>query len=1068
MEEREEKDQSYIQTAISGNSGTNLTDTKYSLLLIRNGFCLSGINNYIVPRQKKPALIISLVPEDVGKTTFKLEKAAVQDGICSWDNPVYVTVILIKEPKSGKLHEKIYHFIVSSGSSKSGYLGEASIDFADFADETEPLSVSLPLKFANSGAVLHVTMQKMQGDFDPRKIEDNEDPILSKDRSLKNQLSNGYTDKNDESYTEDQDPDIVLSEQDSSFSTSIGGNSSFKSTLRQDSMPPKGAVDGSTPKNHLHCRTSTDWSMGSMSDGRLVDSTNSPEENFPRELQETSDESIEKLKSELSNLMRQSELSELELQSLRRQITKESRRGQDLSRHVKELEEERDALKTESELELQSLRKQITKESRRGQDLSRDVKGLEEERDALKTECEQLKCSNEGESLNQLRAENEDSRVQLEEVRRELSHQKELNTNLKSQLQKTQDSNAELILAVGDLDEMLDQKNVEISSLSSKLDDVQEKNCKCSKKEDTDQQAVLALEEKTREDNELCLLKQRVIDLSDEIDVYRETREKLENYIEQLTQDCEDLKRENHDISSKLEQGKLQEHKTSECSATIKELESEVQRLEEKLKTQTNEFSESLLSINELESQVKGLEKELEKQAQGYENDLDAMTHARIEQEQRAIRAEEALRKTRWKNAVTAEQLQKEFRKLSVEMAGKFDENEKLTMESVFEANELRIQNRVLEENLKKSNEELAMMTDQNRVKMEELSTQLDLKTKHMEQMSVELEDASNKLKHGGEMQEAFLAEVRMLKSEIETLRKEKNDISELEKEVQLRDETEKLKTSSEETKILTKIQKSERDEIEEIFALTKNEAENTRQELFNLKSLKDEKEAMIKNLSLELQSLRDLQIELKNSLSAEEREKEKLQQQVLELKGKLQKKEQENTSFMKKLTFSDEKNSVPMDDRMQIRYAATSTANVNDFQKRNIGEDLLNSEMHTAGSKGIESCYDREAKTCSKEELRVGTFHSMDEGYLIELLTEMAQLKERNKRMETELKEMQERYSEISLKLAEVEGERQQLVMTLLKRASDEQDCCSTILYAYCKWKSRGAREAGPEFRKG
>jgi hypothetical protein len=47
-----------------------------------------------------------------------------------------------------------YEFL--QGSSKSGYLGEASIDFADFADETEPLSVSLPLKFANSGAVLHV------------------------------------------------------------------------------------------------------------------------------------------------------------------------------------------------------------------------------------------------------------------------------------------------------------------------------------------------------------------------------------------------------------------------------------------------------------------------------------------------------------------------------------------------------------------------------------------------------------------------------------------------------------------------------------------------------------------------------------------------------------------------------------------------------------------------------------------------------------------------------------------------------------------------------------------------
>jgi hypothetical protein len=44
------------------------------------------------------------------------------------------------------------------GSSKSGYVGEASIDLADFVAETKPLTVSLPLKFANSGAVLHVSL----------------------------------------------------------------------------------------------------------------------------------------------------------------------------------------------------------------------------------------------------------------------------------------------------------------------------------------------------------------------------------------------------------------------------------------------------------------------------------------------------------------------------------------------------------------------------------------------------------------------------------------------------------------------------------------------------------------------------------------------------------------------------------------------------------------------------------------------------------------------------------------------------------------------------------------------
>lgn len=42
------------------------------------------------------------------------------------------------------------------GSSKSGFVGEASIDFSDFEAETEPMTVSLPLKFANSGAILHV------------------------------------------------------------------------------------------------------------------------------------------------------------------------------------------------------------------------------------------------------------------------------------------------------------------------------------------------------------------------------------------------------------------------------------------------------------------------------------------------------------------------------------------------------------------------------------------------------------------------------------------------------------------------------------------------------------------------------------------------------------------------------------------------------------------------------------------------------------------------------------------------------------------------------------------------
>lgn len=43
------------------------------------------------------------------------------------------------------------------GSSKSGFLGEVSIDFADLAEATKPLNLTLPLQTSKSGAVLHVS-----------------------------------------------------------------------------------------------------------------------------------------------------------------------------------------------------------------------------------------------------------------------------------------------------------------------------------------------------------------------------------------------------------------------------------------------------------------------------------------------------------------------------------------------------------------------------------------------------------------------------------------------------------------------------------------------------------------------------------------------------------------------------------------------------------------------------------------------------------------------------------------------------------------------------------------------
>lgn len=58
--------------------------------------------------------MISLVPADVGKPTVRLRKAPIVEGTCSWENPIYETVKLTKETKTGIYKEKIYYFDVST------------------------------------------------------------------------------------------------------------------------------------------------------------------------------------------------------------------------------------------------------------------------------------------------------------------------------------------------------------------------------------------------------------------------------------------------------------------------------------------------------------------------------------------------------------------------------------------------------------------------------------------------------------------------------------------------------------------------------------------------------------------------------------------------------------------------------------------------------------------------------------------------------------------------------------------------------------------------------------------
>ncbi|XP_024031322.1 myosin-4 [Morus notabilis] len=1024
-----------------------------------------------VSRLGVDSLIVSVIPVDVGKPSVRLDKATVKDGNCRWENPVYETVKFFREPRTGKISEKIYRFSVSNGSAKAGVIGDVSIDFAAYAEANKASTISLPLKNSNSDAILHVVIQRLQANFDQREVEEcDATKPKSQDRSLKTHLSNGDSDESvviDEPINKtthngelngnrraSSGSDITLSSSDSSYGVDtpreLGlqnvdvhqGPPTYLSSLSHSSVPHKKAAYDSI-LHEQHQKSQWEWSGGSDHGVNTDDSTHSSHDTLAREnSQQASDVEIERLKAELIVLARQADVSELELQTLRRQIIKESKRGHDLSR---------------------------------------EVVSLKEERDAFKKECERLKSfqkrNDDAKSNSRLQMEGGDLRALVEEIRQELNYEKDLNCNLRLQLQKTQESN--LMLAVQDLEELLEQKNKETSTQPNQYgssEDVTELRTdlgKCDSDEDEEQKALEKLVKEHSDANQTSLLEQKIIDLYSEIEIYRRDKDELEMHMEQLALDYEILKQENHDISYKLEQSQLQEQlkiqyecsspinelgsqieslekelkmqskelsesletikelesqiKTmeeelevqsressdslvtikeleshinslkeelkmrskgsEEFSVTIEELESHIKRLEEELKMRSNEAKDSMVTLQYLESHIKGLEEELKKrskesedslvtieelhshvksleeelkmrskqssdslgtieeldshikileqeleeQAQGFEADLEALMVAKVEQEQRAIRAEEVLRKMRWKHASTAEKLQEEFRRLSMQMASTFNANEKVATKAMAEANELRVQKIQLEEMLQKAKEELQAVRDEYGAKLRELSSQIDDKMTRIEQLSLESDNNTKQLenqkKHEEEIRETFSQEISRLKAEIERLNAEKSCTSDQGEQNRSLAELEKMKISVKENEMLIEKGNVERCELMNTIALVKKEAEESLEELNRIKNLKDDKEATIKLLQSELEKLKAQCDVFKNSLFEDEVEKEKLRKQVFQLKNDLKKKDDAFATLEKKLKDSNGRTTISDGNRISPKNNKSAAA---------------------------------------------------------------------------------------------------------------------------------------------
>ncbi|XP_058200758.1 uncharacterized protein LOC131315615 isoform X1 [Rhododendron vialii] len=823
------------------------------------------------------ALMISLVPADVGKPTVRSEKAAIRDGSCYWENPVYEAVKLFQEPKSGKIHEKTYYFVISTGSSKAGLVGEVSIDFASYAESNKPSSVSLPLKNTKCGAILHVSIQRLPENIDQRYPEQSENvknnladgslktqlrnnnpdmkidsnstqvsiqrlleksdqrypdqskhaKIISPDGSLKTQLRNGDADMNiDSNFTEVSIQCLPenIGERDAKQSENAKINSadrSLKTQLRNcdadvNNNSSNSTEDGPSTNKIPHVaglngnRRASSGSDLTMTSSESSSGLNTPIQFLcPGEVisedksQQALESMIEKLRTELTGLSRVAEVSELELQSLR---------------------------------------KQIAKERKRGQDLSREVVILKEERDAFKEKCE--KHMDEARVENKLKLQGGNSFALVEELREELNYEKDLNANLRLQLQKMQESNTELILALRDLDIMVEQKDKELCNLSNLFERFQENMSQLKMGDDEERKTLEELAMESGSTKEPHLPDEKSMEVYGEL---QRCKDDLEMQMEQLSLDYEILKQENNELSYKLEQSRVQEQLKMqyECSSPydiVNELESHIENLESELEKRSNECLESLATVTKLERQIKDLVEEMEKQGQGFEADLEILIGAKVEQEQRAIRADAALKKMQWQNLSRAERLQDELRNVLMEVAFSLEENEKMTTKAETEASELRLQISYLEELVSKANEEIQSVSDRYEAKLNDMASEID-----------------HGKKHGEETQRVLSQDIQMLKAEIGRLETENNTLyDEVQRMESLKDELEQMKTSMEEKQTMLRRGNMERTDMESMIHLLRKDAEVFTEELNLLRGFKNENELVIERLKTENNALYD------------------------------------------------------------------------------------------------------------------------------------------------------------------------------------------------------------------
>ncbi|XP_058003441.1 uncharacterized protein LOC110662676 isoform X1 [Hevea brasiliensis] len=428
-------------------------------------------------------LFVSIISVETGKTIAKSSKAAVRNGTCQWTETVSESIWVSQDGQpSNELEDCPYKLVVAMGSARSGILGETVVNMATYMSSSDSVQLSFPLKKCNHGTVLQLKIQCLTPRINLRDDESKETNSNKEDRTA-----------------ESQDAEIKSEESDNTFAKSARSCSSrdLGSITHQEDHEIKGGGGGGLQDTSLsssgshHSYNSAESSMGrggfSPSNNMSVDEHNliarqdstSSQNSVPPGSSNADNASQSDNSSFNSRITHSENLSQDDLQELVAPSMKISGSSKSLLEAAEDTIEnlhteakmwERNARKLMLDLEI--LRKEYSEQSSNQVNLEIELSAACTEREGLQKEVEKLKLLLEKSTVKS--AALEDSTLQdrgathvLKELENEIKFQKESNANLTLQLNRSQESNVELVSVLQELEETIEKQKAEIEKLST-------------------------------------------------------------------------------------------------------------------------------------------------------------------------------------------------------------------------------------------------------------------------------------------------------------------------------------------------------------------------------------------------------------------------------------------------------------------------------------------------------------------------------------------------------------------------------------------------------------------------